>query len=134
MNTHDLCLAYVTFKITYLKKNTAITTEKTINVGLQGKKEKKGSSAGKKSTPRVMVVGYTTDKEKLQPGDTFKLSLKIKNNAPKTVYNVKFTLSTENGEFLPISGASTAYLDSIGAKNIVTLPFEMKASSGLASK
>ena len=124
----------VTFKITYLKKNTSVTTEKTVNVELQGKKEKKGSSAGKKSTPRVMVIGYTTDVDKIQPGDTFKLSLKIKNNAPKTVYNVKFTLSTENGEFLPISGASTAYLDSIGAKNIVTLPFEMKASSGLASK
>jgi hypothetical protein len=107
-----------------------------VNVELTGKKAQttKKETSQKKSTPRVMVTGYTTNVKNVHPNSKFLLTLQVKNNASVTVHNVKFTLSTANGEFLPVSGASTAYVDSIGAKATVNLPFRMKASAGLGSK
>lgn len=123
----------VSFQITYKKNGVSATATKMINVQLKGKKDKK-SASGKKSTPRVMVTGYTTDVKKIIPNSKFCLTLQIKNNSSKTVSNVKFTLSTANGEFLPVSGASTAYVDSIGAKQTISIRFLMKASAGLGAK
>jgi hypothetical protein len=126
----------VVFRISYVKNGQTLTTDKTVNVELTGKKAQttKKETSQKKSTPRVMVTGYTTNVKNVHPNSKFLLTLQVKNNASVTVHNVKFTLSTANGEFLPVSGASTAYVDSIGAKATVNLPFRMKASAGLGSK
>lgn len=123
----------VAFRITYVKNGQTLSEDKTINVELQGKK-KETEQKGKKSTPRVMVAGYTTDVKKIMPNSKFALNLQVQNNASQSVRNVKITLSTENGEFLPVSGASAAYVDRIGAKSSVTLTFRMKASANLGSK
>lgn len=124
----------VAFKVTYQKGGAYATVNKTVNVELTGKKKEDQQKEKKKSTPRVMVTGYTTDVKKIVPNGTFKLTLQIKNNAGKTVQNVKFTLSTANGEFLPVSGASTAFVNSIGAGQTVNLSFEMKAAAGLGAR
>lgn len=126
----------ITFKITYLKGKTPVTADKTVNVRLKGKKPKEAAAGAndKKSTPRVMVTGYDTDVKKITPNSKFNLKLHIKNNASQAVKNVKFTLSTANGEFLPVSGASTAYVESIGAKGTVTISFKMKAAASLGSR
>lgn len=124
----------VTFKITYLKGSISASVNKTVNVQLKGKKKEETSKDGKKSTPRVMVMGYTTDVKKITPNSKFNLRLQVKNNSSKTVRNIKFTLSTANGEFLPMSGASTAFIDSIGAKGTVTISFLMKASASLGAR
>lgn len=123
----------VAFRITYVKNGQTLSEDKTINVELQGKK-KETEQKGKRSTPRVMVAGYTTDVKKIMPNSKFALNLQIQNNASLSVRNVKITLSTENGEFLPISGASAAYVDRIGAKSSVNISFRMKASASLGSK
>lgn len=124
----------LTFKITYLKGTTPVTVDKTINVRLKGKTPEQAAGNEKKSTPRVMVTGYDTKAKKITPNGKFDLKLHIKNNAGQVVKNVKFTLSTANGEFLPVSGASTAYVDSIGAKDTITISFRMKASAGLGAR
>lgn len=132
----DVATGYqgVAFKITYLKGNISTTVNKTINVQLNGKKKAEEKGNEKKSTPRVMVTGYTTDVKKITPNCKFNLRLQIKNNSNNTVRNVKFTLSTANGEFLPVSGASTAFVDSIGAKGTVTISFMMKVSASLGAR
>lgn len=124
----------ITFKITYLKGKTSVTADKTIQVKLKGKKQAEQTGNDKKSTPRVMVTGYDTDVKKITPNSKFQLKLHIKNNASQAVKNVKFSLSTANGEFLPVSGASTAYVDRIGAKGTVTISFKMKVSASLGSR
>ena len=126
----------VTYTITYVKNKTTFTTTRSINVQLTGKKEKKqGDGSSKKtSTPRVMVVGYDMDKTKIYPNSEFNLILHVKNNAKVAVSNVKFTLSTANGEFLPVSGASTAFKESIAAGQTIDIPMQLKASASLGSK
>lgn len=132
----DVATGYqgVAFKITYKKGNSTATVNKTVNIQLAGKKKADTAAKGKKSTPRVMVTGYTTDVKKITPNSKFNLRLRIKNNAGKTVKNLKFTLSTANGEFLPVSGASTAFIDSIGAKGTVEISFLMKAGASLGAR
>ncbi len=127
----------VTFRISYLKNGQVLTEDKVVQVALQGKQKKKPAvkkEQGKTSTPRVMVARYSTDVKRVMPNRQFQLTLHIKNNADQAVYNLKFTISTEDGEFLPISGASTAYLDRIAAKSIANLPFRMKSSASLGAK
>lgn len=133
----DVATGYqtISFNIVYTKNKQVLTATRSINVQLTGKKDNstQGKGAGK-STPRVMVTGYTTDVEKIVPNGTFRLTLHVKNNAKKAVSNIKFTLSTAEGEFLPISGASTAYVESIAAGESRDLVFDMKAAAGLSSK
>ena len=124
----------VVFKISYQKGNVQESINKTVNVHLKGKKKDEKQNSGKKTTPRVMVTGYTTDIRKITPNSKFNLTLQIKNNASSVVKNVKFTLSTANGEFLPVSGASTAFVDSIPAKGTVSISFLMKAAASLGAR
>ncbi len=124
----------VGFQITYLKNGATNVATKTINVQLKGKKGSNTKGGTKKSTPRVMVMGYTTNKKAITPNSKFRLNLQIKNNAGRTVKNVKFTLSTANGEFLPVSGSSTAFVDSIASKGTVNLSFDMKAAASLGAR
>ena len=109
---------------------------KSLNVSLTGKKEKTSGSGGggAKSTPRLMVTGYSTDKDKIYPGEAFHLTLHIKNNAKRAVSNIKLTLSTAEGEFLPSSGASTAYIDSVAAGATKDIDFDMNVAAGLSAK
>ena len=120
----------VVFRIGYIKNGQDVTEDKTVNVELKGKAKEKTNAKGKTSTPRVMVSGFTTDVKTVHPNAKFLLTLELRNNASQTVHNIKLTMSTENGEFLPLSGASTAYLDSIAAK----VSFWMKAAASLSSK
>ena len=124
----------VVFRIGYLKNGQAVTEDKTVNIELKGKTQKNKADKGKKSTPRVMVSGFTTDVKQVRPNGKFLLTLELRNNASQAVHNIKLTMSTENGEFLPLSGASTAYLDSIAAKSAAKVSFWMKAAAGLSSK
>lgn len=124
----------VVFRIGYVKNGQDVTEDKTVNIELKGKAKEKTGAKGKTSTPRVMVSGYTTDVKTVHPNAKFLLTLELRNNASQTVHNIKLTMSTENGEFLPLSGASTAYLDSIAAKSTAKVSFWMKASASLSSK
>ncbi len=120
----------VAFKITYVKNKATVSVTKNISIKFRGV----NPEVTVNSVPRVMVVGYTTDKKKIYPNEVFNLKLQIKNNASKTVKNIKFTLSTASGEFLPVSGASTEYVDSMAAKSTTTLEFKMQSSASLLSK
>ena len=124
----------VVFRIGYVKNGQNLTEDKTVNVELKGKEKKKAEAKGKSSTPRVMVSGFTTDVKTVHPNAKFLLTLELRNNASQTVHNIKLTMSTANGEFLPLSGASTAYLDSIAAKSTAKVSFWMKAAASLGSK
>ena len=136
----DVATGYepLTFNITYIKNKKKLNTTCTVNVKLTGKKEKKPSTGSgekkKTSTPRVMVTGYDTDVEKIYPNKQFKLTFHIKNNAKTAVQNVKFTFSSGNGEFLPVSGASTAFRDSIPAGAVIDIPINMRSSASLTSR
>lgn len=87
------------------------------------------------ATPRVMLSDYTIEEGNIIAGKEFTLKLVLQNTAAKSsVRNLKITVSSENGEFLPTEGAGTAYLEKIDAASVAELTFPMRAVDGLAEK
>lgn len=86
------------------------------------------------ATPRVMMWGYSVTEGEIYAGEEFELSLVLRNTATTAVKNVKLTISTEQGEFLPVDGAGTAYAAKIGGQQEEAFTFKLEAIHGLAEK
>ena len=100
--------------------------------------------SGKISTPRVIVTGFTTTPEEVYTGDTFRLTLNLKNTSKTTtVSNMLFDIQgTQEGTdanntyaaFLPTAGSSTIFVDSIGPNATKSISIELKSKADLAQK
>ncbi|MBE5942525.1 MAG: hypothetical protein E7264_08315 [Lachnospiraceae bacterium] len=87
------------------------------------------------ATPRLMISDYEVSTGSVVGGKEFDLQLTLKNTASKnTVKNIKVTVSTENGEFLPVDGAGTAYVETINATEEEKIKIKLKAIKGLQEK
>ncbi len=87
------------------------------------------------ATPRLMIADYEISGGSVVGGKKFDLKLTLKNTAAKNaVKNIKVTVTTENGEFLPVDGAGTAYVESINATEEAAITLKMKAIKGLQEK
>lgn len=151
-----------TFRWTLKTRDDAITgyTKLTFNVSYNEADGSKGSVAldyyvqvngvepteenGKISTPRVIVTGFTTTPEEVYAGDTFKLTLNLKNTSKETsVSNMLFDIQgTQEGTdstntyaaFLPTAGSSTIFVDSIAPNSTKSISIELKSKADLAQK
>ena len=96
------------------------------------------------SKPRIIVTGFETVPAQVYAGDTFTLKIHMKNTSDSTaVSNVLFDLqAVEEGTdkentfaaFLPTSGSSSVYMDSIAPGQTKDIVMEMSAKSDLAQK
>ncbi|MBD5450492.1 MAG: hypothetical protein HDR28_10155 [Lachnospiraceae bacterium] len=96
------------------------------------------------SKPRIVVTGFETNPAEVFAGDTFTLTIHVKNTAKDlAVTNVLFDMqAAAEGEdktntysaFLPTSGASSIYMDSIAANTAADIVIEMTAKADLAQK
>ena len=102
-----------------------------------------GEASGNGSVPRVIVTGFTTDPAEVRAGSNFKLTIHLKNTSRMKVSNMLFDLSaptegsdeqTTSPAFLPSSGASSIYLDSIAPKGTADISIELNAKSDLLQK
>lgn len=94
--------------------------------------------------PRIVVTGFETNPAKVYAGDTFTLTIHVQNTAKDmAVTNVLFDMqAAAEGEdktntysaFLPTSGASSVYMDKIGADTTEDIVIEMTAKADLAQK
>lgn len=101
-----------------------------------------GSTNG--SVPRVIVTGFSTDPGTVNAGSNFRLTVHIKNTSTTTaVSNMLFDLqapsagteaAAEAPAFLPASGSSSVYLDSIPAGEIRDISIDMNARADLVQK
>jgi len=136
----------VVFKIAAKDENgKEYTTEQTVFFNIKGNPKyeetttetttKEEETSTKSSVPRLIITGYETDKETINAGDSFKLTIHVKNTSSLTpVSNVKFTFSATDDAFLPVSGSSTLFTNSIGIGQSVDLNIEMTAKSSLEAK
>lgn len=94
--------------------------------------------------PRIVVTGFETNPAQVFAGDTFTLTIHVQNTAKDlAVTNVLFDMqaATEGEDktntysaFLPTSGASSIYMDSIAANTAADIVIEMTAKADLAQK
>ena len=101
------------------------------------------AASGNGSVPRVIVTGFTTDPAEVRAGSNFKLTIHLKNTSRMKVSNMLFDLSaptegsdeqTTSPAFLPSSGASSIYLDSIAPNGTADISIELNAKSDLLQK
>lgn len=143
----------MSFEITYEKvQNSGERTTITKDIYIQTvakpepepEPEKEPEEKKPASVPRVIVSGFTTDPETVRAGDTFKLTLHIKNTSGKTaVNNLEFDLQavvegkdaeTTSAAFLPVAGSSMIYVESIPKNGTKDISIEMNAKADLAQK
>ena len=96
------------------------------------------------STPRVIITGFDTVPADVYAGDTFILTLHLKNTSKRTaVSNMQIDLSTPSAgtdaastyeAFLPTSGSNTLYVEQIGANGTADISIEMTAKADLTQK
>ena len=91
----------------------------------------------------MIVTGFTTDPAEVRAGSNFKLTIHLKNTSRMKVSNMLFDLSaptegsdeqTTSPAFLPASGASSIYLDSIAPNGTADISIELNAKSDLLQK
>ena len=127
------------------RENVQVTlTTYVLCVGAPGAGNVAGEDEGKYATPRVIVTGYDTNPAEIHAGDTFTLTLHLKNTSMNTSVSnmlVHLTTPTEGTDsdntyaaFLPTSGSNTFYVEKIGRGGTTDLSIEMNAKNDLTQK
>lgn len=135
----------LTFNVTYMEADGVTKGSTVLDYYVQVNGVEKTADEGTKtSTPRVIVTGFTTDPEEVYAGDTFKLTLNLKNTSKQTaVSNMLFDIQgTQEGTdaqntyaaFLPTAGSSTIFVDQIPAGSSKNITIELKSKADLAQK
>ena len=139
----------ITFHAQYYQGETFTETDITTYINIKGKPEngnlgETAEDLEKKSKPRIIVTGYTTAPETVYAGSVFDLTVKVQNTSKETtVQNVLFNLeATVEGNdstaayaaFLPTSGSSAVYAESIAPGQTYEMTIEMEVKSDLAQK
>lgn len=140
------------FDVTYLRNGQVEEAVLTTYVKAVGTKES-GTLEGEDeeeeedeqaSKPRIIVTGFETSPAQVYAGETFTLTIHVKNTSQTSeVTNVLFNMQAkEEGKdedskfaaFLPTSGSSSVYADSIAPGASRDLVIEMSAKSDLSQK
>ncbi len=138
------------FDLTYTRNGKVEKAELTTYVKTVGKADSgsldetgEGDEA-QKSKPRIIVTGFETAPGAVYAGSTFTITIHVQNTSKsESVTNVLFNMQAkEEGKdedskfaaFLPTSGSSSVYVDSIAPGASKDLVIEMSAKSDLAQK
>jgi len=135
------------FNVSYYRDGSIESTTLRMYVYIQGSSDAgtlEGSESERSSNPRIIVTGFDTDPKEVYAGTTFNLIIHLQNTAKNTtVSNILFDLEAaqegadENATyaaFLPTSGSSTIFKDSIAPGATTDIEIEMSAKADLAQK
>lgn len=138
------------FDVVYERNNSTETAVLTSYVKITGspeKDEENENEDGKVSTPRIIVTGFETNPAQVYAGDTFTLTLHVQNTSTETaVSNILFEMeaASSGGDsvnavagvapFLPTSGSSTIFCNSIAPGATIDISIEMTARADLSQK
>ncbi|MDD2483666.1 MAG: CARDB domain-containing protein [Eubacteriales bacterium] len=74
--------------------------------------------SGKVKTPQLMVSNYTYGGTFVQAGSEFCLSLDLRNTSgSQTLQNIKVTIDSADGTFVPVGSSNSFYIDTISKKD-----------------
>ena len=147
----DVLTGYYPLKFEVWYTKAGIRCEKpvklTVYVYTQGKPGSGtigGDEGAVSSKPRIIVTGFETNPAQVYAGDTFTVTIHVKNTSSETaVSNVLFDMqAVESGTeanttyavFLPTSGSSSVYTNSIAPGSEYDINIEMTAKTDLSQK
>lgn len=124
---------YHLYQNTNLQETTPVETTITTYVEIRnGKKPSSGDSGIAPTDPSTAILlleGYTVEPQEIKAGDEFDLTLRIRNTSDKTVTDVKSTLSELNKTVLPVSGASSFFIEKVAPGEVVEQTVRLKATA-----
>ena len=133
----------ISFNIRYFASDGSSQTT-TLDTYIQTSGTAGVSTDGKASTPRVIVTGFETNPEVVHAGDSFMLTLHLKNTSTATSVNnmlFEFDAAVEGKDsettyesFLPTAGSNTIFVDKMAKNGTRDIQIEMEARSDLAQK
>lgn len=135
----------LSFNVTYTL-SSGVTETTTVDTFIEtvGKTGATSEEDGKTSTPRLIVSGFTTNPKNIKAGDKFTLTLHMTNTSKSTaVNNLTFDLqapiagkdeTSEGAAFLPVSGSSIIFVDSIAAGATKDISIDMESRADLSQK
>lgn len=98
----------------------------------------KQSSISEAMTPRVMLTEYSIKASdssgNIYPGDTFTVSFKLKNTSKNKVQNLKYSVVSEGGEFLPAEGVGTGFVSELSGETEEEYSVKLEAARTLEEK
>lgn len=87
------------------------------------------------STPRVIIRNYSIGGENIKVGDNFEFIFTLENTSKNsTVSNMKITVSSADGVFLPAAGTSSFFVDKILPGETTTLSLLMSTKRDAETK
>lgn len=93
-------------------KNESVSIEKDFYIPVDGDGKKEDpSSVG---TPQLMVNDYSYGGSFVQAGTKFPLELSLLNTSKTTLYNIKITVNSSDGSFVPADSSNAFYVEQIG--------------------
>ena len=133
----------ISFNVRYFASDGSSQTT-TLDTYIQTSGTAGVSADGKASTPRVIVTGFETTPEVVHAGDSFMLTLHLKNTSTATSVNnmiFEFDAAVEGKDsettyesFLPTAGSNTIFVDKMAKNGTRDIQIEMEARSDLAQK
>ena len=89
-------------------------------------------------TPRVMLTEYSIKASDssgdIFPGDTFTVTFKLKNTSKNKVQNLKYSVVSDNGEFLPAEGVGTGFVSELAGETEEEYSVSLEAAKTLEEK
>ena len=137
------------FEVWYTKEGVRCEEPVTLTVyvyteGKPGAGHIGGDTSAVESKPRIIVTGFETDPGEVYAGDTFLVTIHVKNTSrEQAVTNVLFDMqAVESGTeanttyavFLPTSGSSSVYTENIAPGSEYDINIEMTAKTDLSQK
>ena len=137
------------FEVWYTKEGVRCEEPVTLTVyvyteGKPGAGYIGGDTSAVESKPRIIVTGFETDPGEVYAGETFTVTIHVKNTSrDQAVTNVLFDMqAVESGTeanttyavFLPTSGSSSVYAESIAPGSEFDINIEMTAKTDLSQK
>ncbi len=116
------------YSVTYFTTDSVDETNYTIKLGVDpvsggengiqqytGVYIKNTGGSGSIATPQLMVSNYSYGGSFVQAGDQFKLDLGLRNtSASHTLRNIKVTIDSGDGTFIPVQSSNSFFIDEIG--------------------
>ena len=89
-------------------------------------------------TPRVMLTEYSIvasdSSGNIYPGDTFTVNFKLKNTYKNKIMNLKYTVSSDSGDFLPAEGVGSGFVSEIAGETEAEFEVKLEAVKTLEEK
>ncbi|NLW16210.1 MAG: hypothetical protein GX033_00860, partial [Firmicutes bacterium] len=88
-----------------------------------------------KGVPRLIISKYSLSPQEVRAGNNFLLELDLQNTSrSKTITNLKVTIISEEGVFLPVDASNTLFIESIAAGEVVPATLSLSAKADAENK